>query len=249
MSIFEYIVSDLQTALCLANTPSSFEVSVTGKLNADTLYSLMFALVDIRDYLYEFGHYDENNEFIIGYSEEYKESMRIATEIELQIKPFENEDSINDKHIPLLRKAVIDVLRAGYKDLKLNGLNASGFPDTYVYYEKKGSRRVVKPIDISGNTEFDKMWLSGVTNLVEMYTTIKSCGGLHNYKNFLEKEINYQGEPDTTAIRGIHLVPLYWYSEGGYYARKLTDEELKTVDKKKDCNNKKKWKRNKMYKI
>jgi hypothetical protein len=233
MRIFKHIVTDLQTALNLANTPSSFEVSVTGILNADTLYSLMFTLVDIRDYLYEFGHFDENNEFILGWSEEYKESMSIATGIELQLKPFQDEDSISDEHIPLLRKAVIDVLRAGYKDLKLNGLNATGFPDVYVYYEKKGSRRVNKPIDISGNTEFEKMWLSGVTNLVEMYVTIKSCGGLHNYKNFLEKEINYQGKPDTTAIRGIYLVPLYWYAKGGYYARKLTSEELETVDKEK----------------
>lgn len=198
MAVSTHIVRDLQVALkeALVDLDEN-EIIISGILDGNTLYYLAWILATIRDTIYDLS--DTSNES--------KSCIKIINEVEEKITRDANY-KIENKHKPLLRKAIIDILREGYKDLNFNN-NVVGFPDNFVYYKNKGETKVVKSIDKTGAEEFDDMWLSGVINIVEIYVAIQLCGGRANYNNFIGKDIIFQGEPYTNPIKSSELVTKY----------------------------------------
>lgn len=166
-------------------------IAVTGELNWDTYKLLVHVLIDMIPTLHELPDWGRENAL-------FNDLCIMRDEWVNTIKNEKDEG----KNIKLTRKFIFDILRQAYGNLNFGSVRfeATGFPDYVVFYSGRGEIKVTKKMDSSGDGGFYDMWLSGVTNIIEIHNTIRLFPTRAEYNAFLAKPISYLPCPDVQNV-------------------------------------------------
>lgn len=173
-------------------------------LDVATYKLVIDVLLDISIELCNFYNFDP----LLDDSSFLSYTNLIVERAELYLVTLPNESNKTLK----LKEFILKILNTLYRDLNFGNVkyNATGFPNTVVFYPQRGD--VTAHLTIGARGDWPLMFWSAIINIIEIYNSIRAFASRYDYYNFLNSSIKYEPDPIKTddILHGSMFTSVDW---------------------------------------